>query len=75
MNNDYNERGESKMISKEISRKASEIAGAAWDDREREGTLAEQLRAVANWRNMGTDGDLTESDRSKLLELADTADS
>ena len=59
------------MNAQEISRKASEIAGAAWDDRECEGTLAEQLRAVANWPNMGTDGDLTESDRRKLLALAE----
>ncbi len=62
------------MTTQEISRKASEIAGAAWDDRDREGTLADQLRAVAEWRNLGTDGDLTEKDRRELRNLAEEAE-
>ena len=58
----------------EISREASEIAGAAWDDREKVGSLADQLREVAGWRNMGTDGDLSRADRQSLLSLAEEAD-
>lgn len=58
------------MTRSEISSKASKIAGAAWDDRSKTGTMAEQLSAVADWRNMGTDGDLTEADRAALRNLA-----
>lgn len=58
------------MNRSEISLKASQIAGAAWDDRSKTGTLAEQLTTVADWRNMGTDGDLTDADRAELRKLA-----
>lgn len=61
------------MTKSEISAKASSIAGALWDDRTKTGTLADQLTAAANWRNMGTDGDLTDSDRAELRELAAAA--
>jgi hypothetical protein len=58
------------MNTQEINIKANNIAGAIWEDREQEGTLAEQLEAAANWRNLGTDGDLTAEDRSALRALA-----
>lgn len=59
------------MNTHEISRKASSIAGALWDDRDKTGTLAEQLRAVAAEPAHGTDGDLTDGDRAALRDLAD----
>ena len=61
------------MTAQEICRKASKIAGAAWDDVDRVGTLPDQLLAVARWRNRGSDGDLTEKDRRKLLDLVAAA--
>lgn len=57
-----------------ISRKASAIAGDLWDDRSREGTLAQQLRTVAAEPDHGTDGDLTENDRIELRYLASVAE-
>ncbi len=63
------------MTTEEISRKANDIAGAIWEDicREHEGTLAAQLEAAADWRNLGTDGDLTAADRRELRALAQEA--
>ena len=61
------------MNKTEIMRKASEIAGALWDDREKTGTLAEQLTAVASGISHGTDGDLSDRDRSDLIALAEIA--
>lgn len=61
------------MTIQEISRKANDIAGAIWEDREREGTLSDQLETAANWRNLGTDGDLTAEDRRELRALAQEA--
>ena len=58
------------MTNKEISRKASQIAGALWDDREKHGDLEEELLAVANGADLGTDGDLTAEDRRALRDLA-----
>lgn len=54
----------------EISRKASDIAGAIWDDRRLCGTIEEQLLTVASAVPMGTDGDLTAEDRRALRDLA-----
>lgn len=61
------------MNTQEISRKANEIAGAIWEDRDRNGSLGDQLLAAANWINLGTDGDLTDEDRRALLSLAEAA--
>jgi hypothetical protein len=61
------------MTKSEIFAKASSIAGAIWDDRDKTGTLASQLDTVASWNNMGTDGDLTDSDRAELRALATAA--
>jgi hypothetical protein len=58
----------------EISIKASNIAGALWDDRQKTGSLAEQLRAVASEPAHGTDGDLNAEDRAALQSLATTAE-
>lgn len=57
----------------EIISQASTIAGALWDDREKTGTLADQLRTAAGEREHGTEGDLTAEDRAALLSLADAA--
>jgi hypothetical protein len=57
-----------------IARKASQIAGACWDDREVEGSLGDQLRAVATTPATGSDGDLDADDRGILRYLADQAD-
>jgi hypothetical protein len=57
-------------IKTEISRKALSIAGCLWEDREKTGTLTEQLRSVAAEPAHGTDGDLTAADRADLLKLA-----
>jgi hypothetical protein len=59
------------MNATEIIRKASEIAGACWDDRSPIGSLADQLRACAATPALGSGGDLTEDDRRTLLALAD----
>jgi hypothetical protein len=57
-----------------ICASASRIAHAAWDDRIlRDGPLADQITAVANSRDMGTDGDLTSADCAKLQRLAERA--
>lgn len=61
------------MKTTEISRKASEIAGALWDDREKTGGLAEQLTTVANEPSHGVEGELTSDDRKALLALATEA--
>lgn len=58
------------MYDFEIMRRAGEIAGAAWDDREVKGSLSDQLLAVANTPALGSDGDLTDDDRRKLRHLA-----
>ncbi len=56
-----------------IGRAASRIAGCLWEDREKTGTLAEQLQTVANTPIRGTDGNLTPKDRTALLALAKRA--
>lgn len=58
----------------EIVRQAGEVAGSLWDDRDRAGMLADQLRAVAAMPSCGTDGDLSDEDRNRLLSLADAAE-
>lgn len=55
------------MSETEIYQWAARLAGAAWDDRERKGTLADQLRAVAG-------GDLAPEERWALRWLADAAE-
>jgi len=54
----------------EICRRAREIAGCLWSDRQHIGTLADQLLAVAATPDAGTDGDLTDADRRELRALA-----
>lgn len=62
------------MNAQDICRKVANIAHAAWDDRILdEGPLAEQIEAVANSRPHGSDGDLTDGERSRLLKLAQSA--
>ena len=51
---------------------AAAIAGACWDDRDDIGTLPEQLRVCAATPNLGSDGDLSDEDRHRLLDLAAT---
>ncbi len=63
------------MTRTQISNMAGDIAGAAWDDRRRLGSFSAELRAVAEEAKTGSDGDLTDDDRSKLLALADEAES
>jgi predicted RNA-binding Zn-ribbon protein involved in translation (DUF1610 family) len=63
------------MTRTQISNLASDIAGAAWDDRQRLGSFAAELRAVAEQAADGADGDLTDADRAKLRVLADEAES
>ena len=53
-----------------IYRRASEIAGSIWEDRDPKGALKDQLLSAAAWRNMGTDADLTDTDRAALRQLA-----
>ena len=60
------------MTTEEIMRRASEIAGACWDDRERIGTLYDQLHYAASTPAVGSDDDLTDDDRAELIALADT---
>ncbi len=54
----------------QLARRAQAIAGASWDDRDQVGTLAEQLDRVAQIANQGTEGDLSETDRAELHNLA-----
>ena len=49
---------------------AAAIAGACWDDRADIGTLPEQLRSCAATPSLGSDGDLSDEDRHRLLDLA-----
>lgn len=63
------------MTRTQISNMASDIAGAAWDDRKRQGNFAAELRAVAEQASAGADGDLTDDDRVKLHLLAEEAES
>lgn len=58
----------------ELWSEAQDIAGAILDD-VTEGTNAERVRQAAEWRNMGTDGDLTTADRKRLREIADAMES
>lgn len=63
-----------KLISTEtraISQAASQIAGAIFD--EAEGTLEERLEAAIARENLGTDSDLSSSDRDALKLLLDAA--
>lgn len=53
---------------------ANKIAGCLLSDVYTSGTLPERLRACADHRNAGTDGDLTHGDRVALRELADAAE-
>lgn len=61
-----------KMNEQQIRARAQEIAGCIWEGCIH-GTLAHQLRECAEWRNLGTDGDLTDADRAELYELAEEA--
>lgn len=62
------------MTRDEITKRALEIAGCCWSDREHVGTLADQLRTVAATPAVGSDGDPTNDDREALLMLAVEAD-
>ena len=60
-------------LRQDLGRRAAQIAGACWDDRGkdiRKLPLAEQIRWAANIPAAGTDGDLTDDDRTALRALA-----
>jgi len=60
-------------IEQRIRRAAYDIAGAimevAEEDLEDE-NLSSQIEQAADWKNMGTDGDLSDADRVALMKLA-----
>ena len=61
----------------DILKKATSIAGALMDDGLTEShdtmSVSERIQWAANWSNLGTDGDLTQSDRNNLRKLAERA--
>lgn len=52
-----------------VSRAASQIAGAIYDDAQ--GTVLARIHHAMAWNNQGTDGDLTSEDRIALGLLED----
>lgn len=59
----------------QIQNRALKIAGCAWTDRERVGTLGDQLRAVAAMPSRGGEFELSDADRAELIRLGHIADS
>lgn len=66
---------ENKMDKKlnELYKKAKDIAGAILEDVHTEGLLSKRISDCAEWINMGTDGDLSPTDRKALRLLAKEA--
>ena len=65
---------ESEMNKSEIKQRAAAVAGFAWEDRSgeiRAMPLSDQLVRVACTAARGVDGDLTDSERSELMRLAE----
>jgi hypothetical protein len=56
-----------------IARAAMTIAGSIFEDCDQP-TLIEKLQHCCEWRNQGTDGDLTQADRESLRLLLDEAE-
>jgi hypothetical protein len=56
-------------LEQQISRAASQIAGAIYDDAS--GTVLARIHLATAWTNQGTDGDLTSEDRIALRLLED----
>ena len=56
-----------------IARAAVKIAGSIFEDCD-QSTLAGKLQHCCEWRNQGTDDDLTQADRDRLRLLLDAAE-
>lgn len=63
------------MDAKTLYQEAEDIAGAILEDDDApEGMLlSDRIERAADWANMGTDGDLSPSDRAALRKIAKRA--